>query len=63
MAVSNLPNELPRESSTEFGDKLIEYVVEELLTENSPIIQRATIAKDGKLTERFEYLHDYAFPV
>ena len=47
MAVSNLPNELPRESSTEFGDKLIEYVVEELLTENSQIIERATIAKEG----------------
>ena len=63
MAVSNLPNELPRESSTEFGDKLIEYVVEELLTENSQIIERATIAKQGVLTERFQYLNDYAFPM
>ncbi|MEO5674758.1 MAG: NAD(P)-dependent oxidoreductase [Chitinophagales bacterium] len=59
MAVSNLPNELPRESSGEFGDKLIEYVVTELLTENSPIIERATIAEDGKLTPRFSYLKDY----
>lgn len=59
MAVSNLPNELPRESSSEFGDKLIEYVVEELLLENSEIIERATIAKNGSLTSRFEYLQDY----
>jgi hypothetical protein len=59
MAVSNLPNELPRDSSGEFGDKLIEYVVTELLTENSPIIERATIAEDGKLTPRFSYLKDY----
>ncbi|MBX7107885.1 MAG: NAD(P)-dependent oxidoreductase [Chitinophagales bacterium] len=59
MAVSNLPNELPREASTEFGDKLIEYVVEELLLENSEIISRATIAKNGRLTNRFEYLQDY----
>ena len=61
MAVSNLPNELPRESSSEFGDKLIEYVVEELLLEESEIIERATIAKKGKLSDRFEYLADYVY--
>jgi saccharopine dehydrogenase (NAD+, L-lysine-forming) len=60
MAVSNLPNELPREASSEFGDKLIEYVVEELLLEESDIIDRATIAIDGQLTKRFQYLGDYA---
>lgn len=60
MAVSNLPNELPREASTEFGEKLIEYVIEELLLPESEIISRATIAKDGKLCKRFEYLSDYA---
>ncbi|MEO6166849.1 MAG: NAD(P)-dependent oxidoreductase [Chitinophagales bacterium] len=60
MAVSNLPNELPREASSEFGDKLIEYVVEELLLENSEIIERATIANDGQLTTRFQYLQDFA---
>jgi len=59
MAVSNLPNELPRNSSEEFGDKLIEYVVEELLNDHSEIIDRATIARDGKLTSRFSYLQDY----
>jgi alanine dehydrogenase len=63
MAVSNLPNELPRESSVEFGDKLIEYVVEELLHEESDIIERATITKEGKLTKRFQYLNDYAAAV
>src|SRR6185436_11120587 len=59
MAVSNLPNELPRESSVEFGDKMIEYVMEELLKEKSDIIDRGTIAKDGKLTTKFSYLSDY----
>jgi saccharopine dehydrogenase (NAD+, L-lysine-forming) len=59
MAVSNLPNELPRESSSEFGDKLIEYVVKEMLKEKSDVIDRATIAKDGALTERFSYLKEY----
>jgi saccharopine dehydrogenase (NAD+, L-lysine-forming) len=60
MAVSNLPNELPRNSSEEFGDKLIEYVVEEMLVDRSHIIERATIARDGKLMPRFSYLQDYA---
>ncbi|HAP02392.1 MAG TPA: alanine dehydrogenase [Bacteroidetes bacterium] len=59
MAVSNLPNELPREASHEFGDKLIEYVVEELVENSSNIIERATIARGGKLLPRFEYLSDY----
>lgn len=59
MAVSNLPNELPREASSEFGNKLIEYVMEELLKPKSDIIDRATITKGGKLTERFSYLSDY----
>ena len=60
MAVSNLPNELPRESSGEFGDKLIEYVVTEFLEPYSEIIERATIARDGNLMERFSYLEDFA---
>ena len=60
MAVSNLPNELPREASTEFGEKLIEYVIEELLLPESEIISRATIAMNGELTNRFSYLIDYA---
>lgn len=59
MAVSNLPNELPREASHEFGDKLIEHVMEELIEPKSNIIVRATIARDGKLMPRFEYLSDY----
>ena len=59
MAVSNLPNELPREASTEFGEKLIEFVVEELFDEKSEIIQRATIARKGRLTRRYDYLDDY----
>ncbi|NWF71388.1 MAG: alanine dehydrogenase [Chloroflexi bacterium] len=59
MAVSNLPNELPRESSEEFGDKLIEYVVEELLQPGSEIMDRACIARGGSLTPRFSYLNDF----
>jgi uncharacterized protein (DUF1778 family) len=57
--VSNLPNELPREASEEFGDKLTEFVVDELLDSASDVIDRATIAEDGALMHRFKYLEDY----
>jgi alanine dehydrogenase len=59
MAVSNLPNELPRESSEEFGDTLIEYVLEELMQPHSEIMDRACITRGGSLTPRFSYLTDY----
>jgi hypothetical protein len=61
VAVGNLPNELPCDASRYFGDQLIKYVLEDLLkNENSSMIERATILKNGQLTERFEYLKDYA---
>ncbi|MCY7360903.1 MAG: NAD(P)-dependent oxidoreductase, partial [Ignavibacteria bacterium] len=59
MAVSNLPNELPREASTEFGDKLTEFVVEEMLETKSNVIERATIAEEGSLMPHYKYLQDY----
>lgn len=60
MAVGNLPNELPRDASSYFGDQLIKYVLSDLLTDGSAIIDRATILKNGNLTPRFAYLTDYA---
>ena len=59
MAVDNLPNELPRDASQEFGENWIDEVLPELLNQNSSIIQRATIAENGKLTAKYEYLADY----
>ena len=60
MAVGNLPNELPRDASRYFGEQLIKFVLEDLIKGSSLIIDKATIAKDGKLTKEFEYLTDYA---
>ena len=60
MAVDNLPCELPRDASTDFGDVMVERVLPELLGNDAAgVIQRGTIAKNGKLTERFSYLQDY----
>lgn len=60
MAVGNLPNELPRDASRYFGEQLIKFILEDLLGEGSDIIERATIAKNKKLTQHFTYLQDYA---
>ncbi|WP_291906618.1 NAD(P)-dependent oxidoreductase [Chitinophaga sp. CB10] len=59
MCVSNLPNELPRDASQYFGDQLMKYVFEDLLSGNSEMIRKATIAENGHLTPAFRYLEDY----
>ncbi|WP_101308832.1 NAD(P)-dependent oxidoreductase [Labilibaculum manganireducens] len=60
MAVDNLPGELPRDSSIDFGEALYQNVYEALLADDPDgIIERATIVKEGVLTPRFAYLQDY----
>jgi alanine dehydrogenase len=59
-AVDNLPNELPKDASQDFGRNLIDKVFPSLFeNDNEGIIERASIAKSGKLTERFAYLQDF----
>ncbi len=60
MSVDNLPCELPRDASIDFGRDFISYILEPLLG-NDPegIIEKATIAKDGNLTSKFSYLQGY----
>ncbi|UAY53105.1 NAD(P)-dependent oxidoreductase [Ferruginibacter albus] len=59
MAVSNLPNELPRDASRYFGEQLIKYILEDLIKGGSSIIERATIVKNGTITKPYEYLTEY----
>ncbi len=59
MAVGNLPNELPRDASQYFGEQLIKYVLEDLVKGNSIMIDRATIVKNGNITEPFSYMKVY----
>lgn len=60
MAVDNLPCELPRSASEEFGRDLIDRILKPLLTKDSEgIIKRGTITENGRLTTDFEYLQDY----
>jgi saccharopine dehydrogenase (NAD+, L-lysine-forming) len=60
MAIDNLPCELPRSASEEFGRDLIDRILRPLLVDDSEgMIARATIAENGNLTSYFEYLRDY----
>jgi alanine dehydrogenase len=60
-AVDNLPCELPKDASLDFGRNLIDKVFPSLFGDDTDgIIQRASITKNGKLTERFSYLQDFA---
>lgn len=59
MTIDNLPSELPRDASRAFGEQFIRAILPELLKEKSDVIERATIAANGKLTERYRYLQDY----
>ncbi|MEW6468398.1 MAG: NAD(P)-dependent oxidoreductase [Bacteroidota bacterium] len=61
MAVDNLPCELPRDASEDFGKELIDKVLPSLLVRDQDgLIDRASITRDGQLTPPFEYLRDYA---
>ena len=60
MAVDNLPCELPKDSSIDFGAELIKQILPCLLsTDPHKVIERATICENGKLTEQFSYLESY----
>ena len=60
MAVGNLPNELPRDASRYFGEQMIKYIIPNLLAGESAVVTKATIVKQGVLTEAYNYLEDYA---
>lgn len=59
MAVDNLPCELPKDASKDFGKEFIAKVLPHLLNDDEQVIERATICKNGDLMPRFEYLRDY----
>ncbi len=60
MTVDNLPGELPRDASSEFAGVLVRDILPKLNQEDPEgVIKRATIAENGKLTEKYSYLEGY----
>lgn len=63
MAIDNLPNELPRDASEDFGNMIINRIIPELQKDTeSEMITGATIAQNGQLNVPFLYLSDYVNP-
>jgi len=60
MSIDNLPGELPRDASLDFGEAFIQYVLPSLAdSDQHAIISRATIASNGKLTPSYSYLQEF----
>ena len=59
MAVDNLPSELPRDSSKEFGDGIVREVIPYMLNEDDGRILNATITLNGSFLKKYNYLYDY----
>jgi len=60
VAIDNLPCELPKDASEDFGHEMIKHVLPCLLGEDvDEVIARATICKKGNLTENYSYLQNY----
>lgn len=61
MAVDNLPCELPKDASEDFGNELLDKIFPALLgPDPDKIIERASETnKNGELMPKFQYLEDY----
>lgn len=60
MAVDNLPCELPRNASEDFGREILNHVLPSLLNgDREGMIERATIAEKGVLMPKYSYLKEY----
>ncbi len=60
MAVDNLPCELPKDASEGFGEMFLKNVMPAFFNgDKDGILERACMAKDGRLTERFQYLEAF----
>ena len=59
MAVDNLPSELPKDSSKEFGDGILKEVLPYILEKDDGRIKRATITENGDFLPSYRYLKNY----
>jgi len=59
MAVDNLPSELPRVASEEFGNSIISEILPYLIDKDDGRINRATTAEKGNFFKNFSYLNDF----
>ncbi len=60
MAVDNLPCELAKDASEDFGDMFMQHVIPALFDgDKDGVLKGAMMTKDGKLTEKYSYLEGF----
>ena len=59
MALDNLPSELPRDSSEEFGSGVFKEVLPYIIEKDDKRISNATITKNGYFQSKYSYLENY----
>jgi len=62
MTIDNLPNELPRDASTSFGEQFLQNVWPQIEKNefDSGVLSRGTVTENGGLGKYFQYLRDFA---
>jgi saccharopine dehydrogenase (NAD+, L-lysine-forming) len=62
MSIDNLPCELPKDASEDFGNELLKHVLPRLFGEDpdNMIAKGSETTLDGELTEGFKYLENYS---
>jgi len=62
MSIDNLPCELPKDASEDFGNELLKHVLPRLFGEDPDkmIARGSETTLDGELTEGFKYLENYS---
>ena len=60
MAVDNLPCELPKDASEDFGENLLKHILPAFIEKDKDgVIDRGTICANGDLKPKFKYLKNY----
>ena len=60
MAVDNLPCELPKDASEEFGHTFVEKIIPAFFNNDAlGVLKRAKMTENGQLMPAFSYLQDY----
>ncbi len=60
MAVDNLPCELPKDASEEFGHTFVEKIIPAFFNKDAfGVLKRAKMTENGQLMPAFSYLQDY----
>jgi alanine dehydrogenase len=60
MAVDNLPCELPTAASEGFGNEFIKHILPQFFNDDKDdVLKNATIAENGKLTDKYAFLQNY----